>query len=202
MSGSKGKKILKYLGIGFLILCGLSMISSLLIKQKIPSALPYTVISQEKINKSAGEGVEATISFTNLNLPNDLGKITTQNLGDTVMKAAMDLSQNGAKIIIVNILTDTKGKYSERLAQAIYTPDGKGISGTETRTWKVEASKQLPTTLQVQVREIWWQNRKQFQKDGSTDEPAIKSFIAKKLDIPVDQVTMGGATFPQEYFKN
>lgn len=78
-----------------------------------------------------------------------------------------------------------------RLAQCSYSPDKGGWSGSQGWTWEqVMAAPRGLTAQEREMKKLWGQLRSKFQKDGATDETALKSAIAKKMNIKPDQVTL------------
>ncbi|WP_027177445.1 DUF4875 domain-containing protein [Maridesulfovibrio hydrothermalis] len=203
---STNKKIFKFFGLAILALIVGSIVIAIVGGSGEPeidtaNALPYTVLSQKKIRKGAGTGIWVSITPSEINLPEEIGKLTTESLGDTVIRASLDLAQHGEKIVSVEIRTDVGNKYASCLASAVYTPDGGGIGGDGDQTLEVRAARNIPTYQQVIINRIWWENRDIFQKNGATDEPAMKQYISQRLKIPVDQVTLPYTDFSIYYEK-
>lgn len=93
-----------------------------------------------------------------------------------------------------------------QVARAQYSPDGGGSGGASPlkhTTWEVEAYTGKSDPLKDQVAALWWTHRDDYQKQdkyGSlTDEPALKAFIAKQLNIPAKQVRLPHYTFKTKH---
>lgn len=70
-----------------------------------------------------------------------------------------------------------------------YAPDGQGHGGNDWK-WEAECSDQVLTQTQIQVATIWRTERDKFVTNGDLDEANFKKYIAEKLNVPVDEVTL------------
>ena len=115
---------------------------------------------------------------------------TFEQFAHTAIKAAINKERETKYDVIYIRLEPTPNLQGtgDAYALAFYAPDGGGHSGDQDWEWQVTARSQPYTTQQIQISELWWENRDRFQKDGCTDEPAIREFISNKLNIPVDEV--------------
>ena len=117
---------------------------------------------------------------------------TYDELAQTAMKAAMDYQKEteaDLSYVWLEMSAQTQGA-GYQLAIADYAPDGKGNSDIAVPfKWQVEAVKDMPSEQTIKIMELWQSNKKRFQKNGLTDEQALKKFIAGKLKIKVSAVT-------------
>ncbi len=153
-------------------------------KGPLSEAKTYTVINKMDVSIPGRKRMGIVIISSEAKTYNELAQ--------TAMKAAMDYQkETGADLSYVWLemspLTQGAGY---QLATADYAPDGKGNSEMATPfTWEVEAVKTLPTEQAKKITELWQSNKPKFQKNGMTDEPELKKFIAGKLNIKVSDVT-------------
>jgi hypothetical protein len=111
----------------------------------------------------------------------------------TAMKAAFDL-QKKSKADVVSIWLEigpAMAGAGHQLAIARYAPDGGGFSGDQKWIWEVEAAVQEPDPLEIEVGELWYQNSEAYRGlDGALDEPSLKAFIAEKLGVEKEKVSL------------
>lgn len=110
----------------------------------------------------------------------------------TAIAAAQDKQKSTNGKVIYIFLEPSKVNMGKGSAYAIarYAPDGGGNSGDQDWKWKVEAVDKPFTDVELKTDQLWWSNRDQFQVDGLTDEPKLKAFIAEKLGITIDDVSL------------
>ena len=118
---------------------------------------------------------------------------TFDQFAHTAIKAAIDIEREIKSDVIYIRLEPTTNLQGTGVAYALafYAPDGKGHSGyagDQKWTWYVVAMQEPMSTQQIKIDELWWEYRDYFQKDGYTDEPALREFISNELNIPKDEV--------------
>lgn len=126
----------------------------------------------------------------------------------TSMKAAFELQQStGCDFVKVFHLIAPdpnqvgKGTYYADLS---YAPDGLGVGGEsplQNGSWEATVTDEVLDSLTLEAEKLWWSNRSKFQRadgfDGTeTDEKALKEFIAKQLDVKLEDVHL--AIFTRE----
>ncbi|PKG58004.1 hypothetical protein [Shewanella sp. GutDb-MelDb] len=113
----------------------------------------------------------------------------------TAIQAAKDLAQK-SRVSQANVIIEPSSKLvgmGYNLALVTFTVDGKGNAGEvfDGEYWQAAASNTPPEPLRVEVAEIWYKNRANFQNaNGLTDEPRLVKFISTKLGIPESKVNM------------
>ena len=55
--------------------------------------------------------------------------------------------------------------------------------------WDLYTANNTPSQLERKAFQLWWQYRDSYQINDMTDEDGLKAFIAKKLDVPLAQIT-------------
>lgn len=152
-----------------------------------PDVLAYRVVGSDDTSFSTRKRLNFQIVTTAINPSYEQKALT-------VIQAAKDLQkQHGAQLVTVSleVSPDTIGTGSS-LARAEYAPDNGGYSGDQGWTWKVFATETNPSETEVAVLRAWYKNRSRFLlKDGLTvDEPALKSYIAKQLGLPLENISL------------
>jgi len=120
--------------------------------------------------------------------------LTKEDRALTTIQAAKDLQNktNADQVNIFLVIDGLKNSYGIPLAIVTYTPDGQGNSGDkDSRVWEVESSDKILKPLEKDITLAWYQHKKDFiQEDGLTDEVKLSKFIADKLNITVDQISL------------
>ena len=128
---------------------------------------------------------------------------TYEEKAQTVFKAASNLVK-AKDADVVNVMIEMSEKTQGAgylLAQCEYAPDGGGYSGDQHWKCKIRASKENPTAQELMILDEWYANRHKFQKDGLTDEPKLKQYLAQNLNLPVDKISLPWI-MPEEYYSN
>lgn len=118
-----------------------------------------------------------------------------EDRASTIQLAAKEYLHHEKANQVTALLEVSKGMATRGiiLASATYTPDGCGNSGDDCigNAWEVESSSDVLTSKQISISEAWFANRGKFvKKDGLLDEPRLKSFLSKKLNVPLEEVTL------------
>lgn len=119
--------------------------------------------------------------------------VTKENLAASCMAAAKYLApQTGNQAISVLIFDQLGTNWGHtRLAECDYSPDNGGWSGSDNWTWKeVKAAARTTTAQEKKISSLWNSMRKDFQKNGDTDEVALKKAIAQKIGIKPEEVSL------------
>ncbi len=148
-------------------------------------AQPYKVVNNRDYSFAGRKRMQWTI-----NAPQ---AVTKEDRAMTAIQAAKDLQDqtNADQTNIFLVITGLKGAFGMPLAVVAYTPDGKSNSGeSNDPVWEVEASADQLTEMQEKITVAWYKHKSNFLKDsGVTDEPILIEFLAKKLNLPQDQIT-------------
>ncbi len=126
---------------------------------------------------------------------------TVTERAHTVIKAAL-VQQKKTKSDVVEIVLEPSRVIVGKgcgLANALYAPDTGGLTGRERWQWNVRVSKHIVRSLDLKMEEMWWANRDDFQKNGRTDEPGLKRFIAGQLKCPIDSVEKLDVVLSERY---
>ena len=112
----------------------------------------------------------------------------------TVKEAAIQLQEKeNADLVSVwlEVGSFAVGK-GNSLARATYIPDGCGNSGKDCdgNKWNLEATDMQLTDQQLLVWKSWEQHRDKFKEDGLVNEQKLVAFLAEKLNLPEDQITL------------
>lgn len=122
----------------------------------------------------------------------DNAKINAETLIATVAGAAKHYAKADNKKIVQVIMFDQKGTDwgHIQLARITYSPDGKGF-GSDSWYWNDFIAVERTTTPQEKaVCKAWNSMRKDFQTAAGTDEEKLTQAVAKKLNIPAEQVNL------------
>ncbi|WP_265822573.1 DUF4875 domain-containing protein [Geovibrio ferrireducens] len=130
---------------------------------------------------------------------------TLEDRAATVIDAAIKY-QNEYGFDTVSIIMRCENVLeSGTCAYANYTPDRKGNSGEDkSEKWVVQSSAEIPSELQEQTSKLWYQNRDRFiesklitfpngnsfMDDNHLNEDALKNFIANRLEVNKEQLSM------------
>lgn len=134
--------------------------------------LSFSITSKDSLEKSGNEGFHVR--------------------AHTAIKAAIELQRKykcDVAFVILEINKSLSGKgYS--IARASFAPDNGGTSGKDGWTWEVYSSKTPVRNDELLVLNKWYEFRSKFQSDGMTDEPALKAYLAQKLNLPEEKITL------------
>ncbi len=151
----------------------------------VSQAVDYKIVKKGDVSFAGRKRIKIFIVADQLNL-------TYEQKAQTAMRAALDIQkETRANFVsaILEMVPEASG-YGFALAMADYSPDNGGVSGNDKQTWKVDSSHENPTETDLQVMKAWYQNRDRFQKDGMTDEPKLKAFIASQIGLKPNQVSL------------
>ena len=147
--------------------------------------LEYSYFDFKKSEQGGRLRVQARI------VPEAKDNINKMTLAATCMGAAKHLaSESAAKVSSVFIMDQKAPPFAMRtIATCHYAPDGGGFSGEQKWTWDgVTAADRTTTESEKKISVAWAEMRGQYQKDGVTDEDALKKAIAKKYKMKADDV--------------
>jgi len=126
----------------------------------------------------------------------------------TMVVAAQNLfnEMNQASHASVRLFLDEElYKYGfAQIGQLSYTPDGKGINGKEdVKIWNIRISDQEPTQEHIKIMRASGQNSNKFKdKDGLVVEDKLKSFLANKFKLSIEEIDEAAisilSTYPGE----
>lgn len=147
-------------------------------------AQPYTVVGEDDFSFPGRTRIQFNIVSPSSE--------TFQQYAHTAMKAAIDMQKETYSQVVYVFLESSPILHGKGYAYAIarYARDGGGNSGDQGWTWEVEAVKKPYSVQEIEIAELWWSNRDKFQKDGFTDEPKLKKFIANNMKIKVEEVSL------------
>ena len=151
--------------------------------------LPYT---QESVD--ATSTARRKRGRVKIYLADPTAHVTPEALTATCMAAAKHYAAAYGFQALSVFLADMPGGNGwegTRLAQCSYSPDKGGWSGSQGWLWEqIMAAPRGLTDQERRIKKLWGELRGKYQKDGGTDEDALKSAIAKKMNIKPDQVTL------------
>ena len=163
--------------------------------------LPYAVVKADKDYRAAIKRTKwvLRIVLVTRDAKGKLAEVSSsdkagkEQLAATVVAAARYYAKETGgdfiQVILDSQLAESFG--SCQMAYAEYAPDGRGVSGNEDWTWqRVRAAERGLTKRELAIQRLWSELRGSYQKDGSTDEEALKAAIGKKLGIPADDVRL------------
>ncbi|WP_422134970.1 DUF4875 domain-containing protein [Endozoicomonas sp. ALD040] len=115
---------------------------------------------------------------------------THEEFAQTAIRAALNVQRSKNADVVWVYLEPSEAVAGYGLAYAIanYSPDGGGNDGSQGWTWEVSAAEKLIPEIELMVVEEWREHRGKFQVNGLTDEPALKAYLSKKLDISVQDI--------------
>lgn len=152
--------------------------------------LNYTVLKRD-------EEVRASIKRNRLRLTiiptQDQSAASQADLAATVVSVAIqEQKKSGIPVVIVNMLCQqAANSYGElQLAHAVYIPDGKGFDGkTAKPVWEtLSAAPRGFTAQELEYLRLWAEMRGDFQKNGMTDEQALKAAISQRMGMTVESL--------------
>ena len=158
----------------------------------VKMAQPYKVLKTEDFSLSGRKRTRVFIWSS---------ASTVLERAHTVVKAAIN-EQKKSESQVVEIWLEPSKIIVGRgcaLANALYAPDSKGLSGSEKWEWDVRVSKHIVRSLNLKMEELWWANKDDYQRNGRTDEPELKEFIASQLQCPIDSVSRLDVVLTEEY---
>ncbi|MCL9783633.1 hypothetical protein M9194_19600 [Vibrio sp. S4M6] len=128
------------------------------------------------------------------------GSLSPEQRVATVMELARKNQATTKARMVFATLYDSSMKKAGDLASATLFVDKCGIDekSCDGIQWKVSFSDNSPSDMDRKIYKLWWGNRHNYQKSGSTDETALKQAIAKNLSITPRQVSL----FTYDSWKN
>jgi hypothetical protein len=155
--------------------------------------LPYIIVNHEVYERAATRRNRLIVTIAPAA---DQSKATQAKLVATVVGAVLYLEKesNCPVISVTMICQQAANAFGElRLAQALYIPDEKGVGGTKNsqqygQVWSVSAAKRGFTDNELKFLRLWAEMRDQYQKNGMTDEDALRSAIGKRMGIAPDSI--------------
>lgn len=150
--------------------------------------LPYSLQTVTDTSTATRKRAQISIALHATDTP-----VTKENLASSCMAAAKYLApQTGNQAISVLIFDQPGTNWGHtRLAECGYSPDNGGWSGSDNWTWKeVKAAARTTTAQEKKISSLWNSMRNDFQKNGDTDEAALKKAIAQKIGIKSDEVSL------------
>lgn len=153
--------------------------------QKTVELLPYN--ESEVLDTSTGSRKRGQVFIT---LADPAAQFTPDQLAATCMAAARYYAEkNGFKALSV-FFADIPGDNpweGTRLAQCDYSPDEGGWSGNNGWLWQnVKAVERPLTDAERQMKKLWGEAKSK----GIVRESEIKKYVAKKMGIKPDKVTL------------
>ncbi|HEU6436047.1 MAG TPA: hypothetical protein VE028_01175 [Nitratidesulfovibrio sp.] len=155
----------------------------------LPAPVPYMLVSSEDMSSGSRKRWRYRIVPADANQ----SELSRQNMTATVVAAAKHYTETGGAALVQIILesqADRRPHAATQLARAEYSPDGKGAGGETGKVWSVVAGNRGLTTQEREMASMWAEMRGHYQKDGFTDEDALRAAIAKRMGISVREVTL------------
>ena len=119
-------------------------------------------------------------------------ELTPEQRIATVLELAR-FAQHGSNAKVVHAFLYNKNMpKSSYMARADLYVDKCGFNGDNCNgiQWDITYSKNSASALEKEIYQYWWDNRDNFQKNGMTDDEALKAEIAKELNITPKQVSL------------
>lgn len=127
-----------------------------------------------------------------INLADPAQQFSPEQLAATCMAAAKFYAEEYGFQALSVFVSDIPGPQSwqgTRLAQCDYSPDKGGWSGDQGWLWQnVQAVPRPMTDQEREMKKLWGEMRGKYQKNGSTNEAALKNAIAKKMGIASEKI--------------
>lgn len=155
----------------------------------LPAPVPYMLVASE--NTSSGSRKRWRYRIVPADA--DQSELSRQNMAATVIAAAKHYAETGGAALVQVILesqADRRPHAATQLARAEYSPDGKGAGGETGKVWSVVAGNRGLTTQEREMASLWGEMRGHYQKDGLTDEDALRAAIAKRMEISPGEVKL------------
>lgn len=155
----------------------------------LPAPVPYMLVASENTSSGSRKRWRYRIVPADANQ----SELSRQNMAATVIAAAKHYTETGGAALVQVILesqADRRPHAATQLARAEYSPDGKGAGGETGKVWSVVAGNRGLTTQEREMASMWAEMRGHYQKDGFTDEDALRAAIAKRMEISVREVTL------------
>lgn len=147
----------------------------------------YSYFDFEKRTQGGRLRVQARI------VPVSNENINEKTLAAICLGAAKHFAEeNSAKVSSVFVMDQKADQWAMQiLATCHYSPDNGGFSGDQKWTWNnVTAAERTTTDAEKRISIAWAEMRGQYQKNGLTDEDALKKAIAKKYKMKASDVTL------------
>lgn len=169
----------------------------------IPLVLFLYFIDNGKSEVVVPEDYNLDVSFYVYDIPrpNQYGRVLaeakTRSIGTieeriaVAMKAAARVYNmvDNAEYVVVKVF-DERSKGLNAIAVATLAPNDCKPNNCNDFKWKIEYSDEEISDPEFAIYDAWYSNRDNFQKNGFTDEPAIKAFIANKLGIQESEIDL------------
>lgn len=155
----------------------------------LPAPVPYMLVASENTSSGSRKRWRYRIVPADANQ----SELSRQNMTATVVAAAKHYTETGGAALVQVILesqADRRPHAATQLARAEYSPDGKGAGGDTGKVWRVTAGKRGTTTQEREMASMWAEMRGHYQKDGLTDEDALRAAIAKRMEISPGEVKL------------
>lgn len=155
----------------------------------LPAPVPYMLVATE--NTSSGS--RKRWRYRIVPLESNQSELSRQNMATTVIAAAKHYFATGGAALVHVILesqADRRPHAATTLATAEYSPDGKGAGGDNGKIWRVTAGNRGTTAQEREMTSLWGEMRGHYQKDGLTDEDALRGAIAKRMQISPGEVRL------------
>jgi len=148
-------------------------------KQEI-KACPYQIIDKYDYSVAGQDRMRYSITSA--------AARTKAELAMTGIQAAKDLIGSNDEVLIWIDWNKTLTEYGGCQRAIIeYAPGGKNLSG---RVWEIQVNSNEITPKQVEVATAWAEHREDFKtKDGVTDDSKLVPYLAKKLNLPENEIT-------------
>lgn len=167
------------------LLVGVALIAILAPQRPdLPMARSYKVLSDKDFSTHGrtrlGRGLQSSAR-------------SMEERSQTAMQAALDL-QKSSRADVVSVWLEINQDLAATGRQLVivrYAPDGKGFSGKQNWQWEVEATDQEVGPLNAEIGDLWFQFQEDYRdENGVLDEVGLKSFMAQKLGVNANQVTL------------
>ena len=114
-----------------------------------------------------------------------------QRIATAIELARKNQETTNAKLVFASIFDASMPKAGYMAKAELYT-DKCGLDGETCNDvqWNISFSKNDVDSLGRDIYQYWWDNRKNFQLNGSTDEEALKLVISEALGIKNQQVSL------------
>ncbi len=155
----------------------------------LPAPVPYMLVSSE----DTSGGSRKRWRYRIVPADADQSELSRQNMAATVVAAAKHYTETGGAALVQVILesqADRRPHAATQLATVEYSPDGKGAGNETGKVWRVMAGKRGTTTQEREMASLWGELRGHHQKDGLTDEDALRAAIAKRMEISPGEVKL------------
>ncbi|HEY6330435.1 MAG TPA: hypothetical protein VI756_13950 [Blastocatellia bacterium] len=154
-----------------------------------PSLPAYTVLEQKDIStwKLQKEREKDRSRLTARITYPTVSSSSANERADVAHQAALDIQRKtGADMVEVflDLSAETSGAIPA-LAIVRYSPDGKGMSGSDNYHWEVEAAEGTFTPQQVKIANLFFAA---YKRDPNASESTITAAISRTLHVPKSKV--------------